>query len=95
MLTDAERGRLTCLEGDYDFTPLATQHSYAAGKSYVAAGAVLYSLKSNMNIRNISDFKGKKFGVGHHLLPSSYQLGFEVISSMLYPVLWGDTDSNH
>ena len=70
-----------CLEGDFDFSPVAMQQSYALGEKYIASGLVAYSLKSNTGINNISDFRGKKIGVGHHLLGSSYHLGFEVTFS--------------
>ena len=70
------------------------QISHAVGKDYLAAGATVYSLQSNTGVRNISDFRGRRMGVGHHLLPSSYQLGFEVRKEtiILIHVFFSDFD---
>ena len=43
-----------------------------------ADGLVVYSLASNDAIKNISDLQGKRFGVGHLLSSTTYQLGFHV-----------------
>ena len=78
FLADSERGRIMCHEGDHDFSPVASQRSYTAGRHYGASGSMIYSLAANDGIQNVSDFAGKIIGVGHYMLPGSYHLGFEV-----------------
>ena len=45
---------------------------------------VIYSLKSNNEIRNISDLRGKRIGFGHMYSTGSFHLGAEVLSHGAY-----------
>jgi hypothetical protein len=66
------------MEEQFGFTPLATQRVMAAGTETGAVGSLIYSLQSNANIKNISDLKGKKIGVGRVLIAAVFPLQFKV-----------------
>ncbi len=71
------------MEEQFGFTPLATQRVIAAGKETGAVGALIYSLLSNTNIKNISDLKGKRIGVGRVLIAAVFPLQFKVGAQLL------------
>jgi hypothetical protein len=66
------------MEEQFGFTPLATQRVIAAGSESGAVGSLIYSLLSNANIKNISDLKGKRIGVGRVLVAAVFPLQFKV-----------------
>ena len=75
---DSNPSTLTCLQSGYDFTPIASQRQRIGKNETGAYGAVIYSLKSNVAIRNISDVRGKRFGVAQPLAVAGFQLGWQV-----------------
>jgi hypothetical protein len=67
------------MEEQFGFTPLATQRVMAASTETGAVGSLIYSLLSNSDIKNISDLKGKRIGVGRVLVAAAFPLQFKVI----------------
>mmetsp|Transcript_59594 Transcript_59594/g.158593 ORF Transcript_59594/g.158593 Transcript_59594/m.158593 type:complete len:193 (+) Transcript_59594:112-690(+) len=71
-------GRLGCIEAQFGWSPLATQRAYVNGSDTGAQGSIVYSLETNTGIRNISDFRNKRVGVGMVLSSNAYHLGYQV-----------------
>jgi TRAP-type uncharacterized transport system substrate-binding protein len=66
------------MEAEFGFTPFATARVTAAGKETGAVGSLIYSLLSNTAIKNITDLKGKRIGVGRVLVESTFSVQFQV-----------------
>ena len=71
------------MEEQFGFTPMATQRAVAAGKEASAVGSLIYSLLSNEKIKNISDLRGKRIGVGRVLIAAVFPLQFKVSPPLL------------
>jgi hypothetical protein len=61
----------------FRFVPIATQRQLSIGKEAGAIGSVLYSRKDGP-VKNISDVRDKRVGVGQILAHGSFGLGFQV-----------------
>ena len=66
------------MEAQFGFTTFATERISAAGTETGAVGSLIYSLSSNNAIKNISDLKGKRIGVGRVLVDTVFALQFKV-----------------
>ena len=66
------------MESEFGFAPLATQRAVLAGQETGAVTALIYSFKANAAIKNISDLRGKRIGVGRVLVADAYPLQFQV-----------------
>ena len=70
--------QLVCIEAAYGFVTIATQRTEVLNKEAMGYGSVLYTLKSNTAIKSLSDFKGKKIGVGSIVTVGSFLLSWKV-----------------
>jgi len=77
--TFTDRGYLVCIEDHLKVSSIVTLKDKILGKPSSAIGSVIYSLKSNNKIKNISDFKDKRLGVGHLFSSGSFHLGAEFL----------------
>jgi len=72
-------GRIACVERAFDWILLATGRNSVLGAEVGAQSAIIYSLKTNTAILNVSDFKSKRIGVALIYSPSFF-MGQKVLA---------------
>eukprot|EP00292_Cryptomonas_paramecium_P005340 CAMPEP_0113706674 /NCGR_PEP_ID=MMETSP0038_2-20120614/27873_1 /TAXON_ID=2898 /ORGANISM="Cryptomonas paramecium" /LENGTH=421 /DNA_ID=CAMNT_0000631927 /DNA_START=47 /DNA_END=1309 /DNA_ORIENTATION=- /assembly_acc=CAM_ASM_000170 len=72
-------GRMVCVQAEFGWIPVATERVDVLGLETGAQGTVVFSLKSNTRIRNISDMKNSMVGVGYLLSSNAYHFGYKLL----------------
>mmetsp|Transcript_61106 Transcript_61106/g.164220 ORF Transcript_61106/g.164220 Transcript_61106/m.164220 type:complete len:348 (+) Transcript_61106:300-1343(+) len=79
-VADTLAGGISCVIVEQGWAVIATRRVRINGMESGADGSIVYSLKSNKRIQNISDLVGKRLGAGFILSATTYQSGYQLLA---------------
>mmetsp|Transcript_61101 Transcript_61101/g.164212 ORF Transcript_61101/g.164212 Transcript_61101/m.164212 type:complete len:169 (+) Transcript_61101:137-643(+) len=71
-------GKISCAVVEHGWAVISARRVRVNGKDTGADGSVVYSLKKNTAIQNVTDFENKRIGMGSILDVATYQSGYQV-----------------